>query len=119
MSRIAIALLFSSLASGACKGKKDGPSCDDVGTAFLAISHRQLDDAPKDQLDSATKATVESHLPAMRDSMVLACKEGKWSAESRGCFTGAGDPKSMESCYETLSPEQQKVLDDGFSQPKD
>jgi hypothetical protein len=117
MSRIAIAALLLTVA--ACKGKKDGATCDEVGTAFLAMQHRILDDAPKDELDADTKVTIESHLPAMRDSMVLACKESKWSAESRGCFTGAGDPKSMESCYETLAPEQQKVLDDGFSQPKD
>ena len=116
MSRVLVIALFL---LAACKGKKDGPSCDDVGTSFLAISHRSLDDAPKDQLDQGTRASIESHLPAMRDSMVLACKESKWSADSRACFTGAADPKAMESCYETLTDEQQKVLDDGYSQPKE
>jgi hypothetical protein len=109
-----ITLLACLAALAACsKGKKDGASCGDVGASFLALGQRQLDAARKPGTDDKAFASVETHLPAMRDSMVLSCKDGKWSPESRGCFAAATDDAAMMSCYETLGPEQRALLDDG------
>lgn len=109
------ALLLLALLGACTKKAKDGSSCDDVGTTFLSVGHAQL--AASDA-DGKTRASVESQLPAMRDSIVLACKDDKWAVASRDCFAHAGDDAAMLSCYETLTPEQQSLLEKGFSPPK-
>ena len=112
-------LLVAVLCTGCHKGKKDGATCDDVGAAFLALGHRQLEDAEKaGGLDAKTRATVESHVPAMRDSMVRLCKETSWSGDSRRCFVNATDDAAMLSCYQTLTTDQQAKLEEGFAEPR-
>ena len=39
------------------------------------------------QVDDHTRASVDSHVPAMRDSIVRACKEGNWTSDVRTCFS--------------------------------
>jgi hypothetical protein len=113
-----VSALVCAGAVGCAKGKHDGTSCDAVGANFLALSDRQLADAEKTGgVDAKTRAAVETHVPAMRDSMVRACKESGWSAESRACFAAASDDAAMMSCYQTLAPEQQALLEKGFTQP--
>jgi hypothetical protein len=113
MSRAALVCLLLLAACG--KHKKDGSTCEEGGTAFLALSHKELDTA---SVDSKTRDTVESHVPAMRDSMVRACKEGHWAVEARRCFASAADDAAMESCYQMLTADQQAVLEAGFAPPK-
>lgn len=107
-------LLASMLVLVACgKGAKDGASCEAVGTRFLELAHKQIDDAAgADEVDPETRAGVEGHLPAMRDAMVRACKEHEWPAETRGCYASATKDADMEACYAAMSPELRARLDE-------
>lgn len=94
------------------RGAKDPAACEIVGQRFVDLAHRQLDDASKaGSVDDHTRASVDSHVPAMRDSIVRACKEGNWAADLRTCFSTASDGAAMESCYQTMPPEQRALLD--------
>ena len=116
-SRALVVLL--ALALPACgKGKKEGASCEDVGARFLALAHAQVDNAAKaGDVDPELETAVESHLPAMRDSMVKACKEDGWSVETRDCFAGASDDKKMTACYQTMPAEQRALLEKASTPP--
>lgn len=119
MSPRALAVLLT-LALGACgKGKKEGASCGDVGARFLAIAQAQVDSAAKaGDVDAELETAVESHLPAMRDAMVRACKEDGWSKETRDCFAGAASDTAMTSCYQTMPAEQRALLEKASSPPE-
>ena len=119
MSPRALALTLALAASSCGKGAKDGASCDDVGARFLALAHAQLDGAAEaGELDAERKTAVESHLPAMRDAMVRACKEDGWSKETRDCFAGASSDTQMTSCYQTMPAEQRALLEKASSTPE-
>lgn len=119
MSPRALALLLA-LALPACgKGKKDGASCEDVGARFLALAHAQVDSAAKaGDVAPELETAVESHLPAMRDSMVRACKEDGWSKETRDCFAAASSDTRMTACYQTMPAEQRALLEKASSPPE-
>jgi hypothetical protein len=118
MSPRALALVAAlTLALTGCgKGKKDGASCEEVGARFLALAHAQVDSAAKaGDVDPELETAVESHLPAMRDSMVRACKEDGWSKETRDCFAAAADDTRMTACYQTMPAEQRALLEKAAS----
>jgi hypothetical protein len=105
-------------AAGCGKGKKDGASCDDVGARFLALAHQQLDSAAKaGDVDAELKTRVESHVPAMRDAMVRACKEDGWAKETRDCFANAAGDTEMTGCYQSMPAEQRALLEKASSPP--
>lgn len=108
-----IAALATTLLLFAChRGAKDPAACEVVGQRFLDLAHRQVDDAvAAHTADDAARNAVSSHIPAMRDSIVRACHEGNWSAETRGCFATATDATAMESCYQSMPPDQRALLD--------
>ena len=112
-----IAALAATVLLFAChRGAKDPAACEVVGQRFLDITHRQVDDATATgTADEATRAAVSSHIPAMRDSIVRACHEGNWSADTRGCFATATDATAMESCYQSMPPDQRALLDKASS----
>ncbi|MCA9677825.1 MAG: hypothetical protein H6709_01260 [Kofleriaceae bacterium] len=113
--RLGLVLITCGLAatSPGCKKKAgDGASCDAVGARFLAVAHRQLDDAVKTgAADPETRKRVEGTVPAIRDAMVRACKEDGWAADTRTCFAGASDDAAMKACYQGLAPEQRAMLE--------
>lgn len=108
MIRVALLLLLAACA----KGGDDGATCEAAGARFLELAHHQLENAAKaGHLDAKTRATVDGHVPAMRDAMVRACKEHGWPAETRACFAGAANDTAITTCYETMPPELKARLD--------
>jgi hypothetical protein len=106
-------LLLAALAAAACgKGPAEGAPCDEVGTNFLALAHADLRlAADAGAVDPETRGDTESHLPAIRDSIVRHCKEDGWSAATRDCFASARSADHMTRCYEALPPEHRDPLD--------
>lgn len=119
MSPRALAFLLP-LALAACgKGKQGGASCEDVGARFLALAHAQVDNAARaGDVEPDLETAVESHLPAMRDSMVRACKEDGWSKATRDCFAAASTDTTMTACYQAMPAEQRALLEKASSSPK-
>ena len=115
MSRAPVCLVLGVLlaAAGCGKGKPGaGDSCAAVGAQFLALSHRQLDDArAAKQVDDQTYASVAGHLPTIRDAMVRACKDDAWSGETRACFARAPDDAAIKACYQAMPAEQRELLE--------
>jgi hypothetical protein len=106
-------VVVTTLALAACGSKsRDGASCDEVGARFVDLAKRQLDEAEKTGgLDTKTHASVASHVPAMRDAMVRHCKEGGWSAETRGCFAKVTTDSQMNDCYASMPADQRAKLE--------
>ena len=52
---------------------------------------------------------------AVRDAMVKACKETKWSPAVRDCLVAAADERGLQACQEQLTPEQRAQLDHASS----
>ena len=96
------------LACGSRGDAGSGASCDAGGARFLAIARAQL--AARPDADTTVRAGVEGLLAPIRDGLVKACREGKWSASARDCFAGAADHVALKACYRQLSPEQQQRM---------
>jgi hypothetical protein len=110
---VVVTTLATMLVLGACGSKsRDGASCDEVGARFADLARRQLDEAEKaGAVDTATRGSVAGHVPAMRDAMVRHCKEGGWSAETRGCFAKAMTDTQMNDCYASMPADQRAKLE--------
>lgn len=98
------------LASAGCHrgGGDDGPPCSVVATRFLDLATHDLSQAQVDDLD---RRAVADQLPAIRDALVQACVERRWSAAVRTCLVQAGDHVAFETCERQLTDEQRRDLD--------
>jgi hypothetical protein len=101
------------LAIAACGEQHGAPACEAVGTKFLVLA--KLDLEQPGRVDPATARMVQDQLPAMRDSLVNACKESKWEAGVRTCMADAPDHLTFESCERALTPAQRDALERGDS----
>ena len=106
-SRVLLAAALVTLAVGGCKGRGQGASCNTVGTRFIALARADL--AASD-LDPASRRGVTGLLAPMRDSMVRACREDKWSAPARICFAAAADVTTFRGCEGELGATQRELL---------
>ncbi len=94
---------------GACRGGgSDVPACGAVGAKFLALAK---DDLSTSKVDEAMRRAVTDQLPAMRDSLALACTEGKWTAAVRTCLVDARSHAEFEACELQLTEGQRQSLD--------
>jgi hypothetical protein len=94
--------------SGACKrGDPSAPPCGAVGATFLLLAKQDLTTS---KLDEARRRGVEQQLPAMRDSLIVACTETSWSASVRSCLVSARDHLAFEACEQLLSDVQRRDL---------
>lgn len=110
------AACFVSLA--ACGNPQGAPPCEAVGAKFVALAKRDLDGA---KLDDDTRRLVLDQIPAMRDSLVNACKDAKWTPQVRSCLHDATDHASFETCQRALTAAQRDRLErgDAESQKRD
>jgi hypothetical protein len=107
--------LAAVLAVAACRGAADpGPPCSAVGARFLDLARFDLGQA---KVDDATRRAVTDQLPAMRDALVQACADGRWSAAARSCLVAAADHVGFEGCEQRLSDEQRRDLDRANREP--
>lgn len=106
-ARVLLAAALVALAVAGCKGRGEGASCDSVGSKFIALARADLDAS---DLDPASRRGVTGLLAPMRDAMVRACREDKWSAPARTCFAGAADVATFRTCEAELGATQRELL---------
>jgi hypothetical protein len=87
-------------------GAKD--SCEAVGAQFATIARADLTAA---KADEATERAVSDQIPALRDSLVAVCKDGKWSQAIRDCLAKAADHPAILACEAGLTDDQRKAID--------
>ena len=105
----AIALLVVSQI--ACKRDPNAPPpCGAVGTKLFVLARADLE-KDKTKYDEATRRAVMAQLPAMRDSLVNACTDTKWSDAVRRCMVDAPDHLAFEGCQQQLTDAQRQALD--------
>lgn len=111
--RAGFVLVFAAglaLAATGCKRKAGAPPCGAVGATFFALTMDGLTHATLDG-DRDLRRAVEDQLPAMRDSIVHACTESKWSAAVRTCLVEAKDHVAFQACEQQLTDAQRQALD--------
>jgi len=79
-----------------------------VGTKLVVLVQHDLDVA---KLGEETRRLVLDQVPAMRDSLVAACDDGKWSDAVRTCLVGAPDHEQFEACQLKLTAAQREALE--------
>jgi hypothetical protein len=98
----------------ACRGGAGdaAPPCSAVAARFVDLAKQALAVAQaQGKADEATSRTVADQLPAMRDSLVQACSDGNWAAETRKCLVRANGPTDFEACEQKLTDEQRGALE--------
>jgi hypothetical protein len=110
--RAGLVLVFAAALAPAagCKRKADAPPCGAVGATFFALTRDGLTHATVDG-DHDLRRAVEDQLPAMRDSIVHACTETKWSGAVRKCLVEAKDHVAFQACEQQLTDAQRQALD--------
>lgn len=96
----------------ACGEKQGAPPCEAVGTKFVVLAKYDLANA---KVDAETRRLVLDQLPAMRDSLVNACKDSEWAPAVRTCMVDASDHVTFESCEHALTSTQRNALERGDS----
>jgi hypothetical protein len=102
MRLVVLAILVS-----ACHGTSSAPPCEAVAGQFYLLATGELDKAT---VDPATQRSVADQLPAMRDALKDACKDGAWSADVRTCMVAARDHAAMQACEQKLTDDQRAAL---------
>lgn len=101
------ALILVALALAACHTKSSAPPCEAVAGQFFLLASAELDTAT---VDPATRRAVTDQLPAMRDALKDACKDGAWSPDVRSCMVLARDHAAMQACEQKLTDDQRAAL---------
>ncbi|HEY1811954.1 MAG TPA: hypothetical protein VGG74_06325 [Kofleriaceae bacterium] len=102
MRRFALVILLA-----ACHGHSTAPPCEAVAGQFFLLASGDLDKAT---VDPATRRDVADQLPALRDTLKDACKDGAWSADVRTCMLAARDHAAMQACEQKLTDDQRAAL---------
>ncbi|MBA3819732.1 MAG: hypothetical protein H0X17_12620 [Deltaproteobacteria bacterium] len=111
MLRVLIPVILLAAASGGCRRDPDAaPPCGAIGAKLLVIARADLDAAGATH-DDATRRGVLDQLPAMRDALVNACKETRWTDAVRRCLVAAPDHVAFEGCQQQLTDSQRQALD--------
>jgi len=116
-----VLVILLALAASACKrGAPAEPPCAAVGAKFLALAKdalatSRLAAGTDAAADDALRRAVLDQLPAMRDSLVAACTDSKWSGAVRACLVEASDHVAFEACEQQLTDEQRRALDHAAS----
>jgi hypothetical protein len=105
-SSILIAILLV-----ACKRDPNAaPPCGAVGAKLYVLARKDLEQ-DKAKYDEASRRLVLDQLPAMRDSLVNACIDTKWSDAVRRCLVDATDHLVFEACQLQLTDAQRQTLE--------
>ncbi len=96
----------------ACHGGGARDSCESVAANFQTLARGELDAA---KVDDATRRAVADQIPAMRDSLVGVCKDGKWSTQVRECMAKAADHVALQACEAALTDDQRRAIDKAAS----
>lgn len=98
---------------GACKRDPNAaPPCGAVGAKLVILARGDLEAvAGSGDAAEAIRQAVLDQLPAMRDSLVNACSESKWSEAVRRCLVDAPTHVAFEACQVQLTDAQRRALD--------
>jgi hypothetical protein len=58
-----------------------------------------------------TRQRAITQLPALRDALSQACREGGWSASVRECMVQAHDHATFQACAQKLTDDQRRAFD--------
>lgn len=95
----------------ACKRDPNAaPPCGAVGAKLFVLASADLE-RDKAKYDDATRRLVLDQLPAMRDALVNACTDTKWSDAVRRCLVDATDHLAFEACQTQLTDAQRQALE--------
>ena len=95
----------------ACKRDPNAaPPCGAVGAKLFVLARADLE---RDQAkyDEAARRLVLDQLPAMRDALVNACTDTKWSDAVRRCLVDATDHLAFAACQQQLTDAQRQALE--------
>ena len=92
----------------ACRRAPEPPPCATVALQFYTLASEQLEAAT---VEPATRRAVVEQLPAMRDTLALACTNGAWSVVARTCMVAAQDHAAFQACEHHLTDDQRAALD--------
>jgi hypothetical protein len=101
---------FLLLVLAACRSNSGAPPCEAVGAKFVSLAKFDLEKAT---LDDDTRRNITDQLPAMRDSLVNACKDSSWEPAVRTCLVEAIDHTAFETCQRALTTPQRDRLEHG------
>jgi hypothetical protein len=87
------------------------PPCGAVGAKLIVLARADTDRDFAATKDDATRRLVLDQLPAMRDSLVNACTDTKWSDTVRRCLVDATDHLAFEACQLQLTDAQRQALE--------
>jgi hypothetical protein len=103
-----VRLLAVLLLACACRGKPSASApCDAVATRRYTLAEAALGSAT---VDPATRHLLDEQLPAMRDALATACRDGAWSPAIRDCMVQAPDPAAFQACELKLTDDQRRAL---------
>ena len=104
-------ILFALLLLAACKRDPNAaPPCGAVGAKLFVLARNDLE-RDNAKYDEASRRLVLDQLPAMRDSLVNACTDTKWSDAVRRCLVAATDHLAFEACQQQLTDAQRQALE--------
>lgn len=107
-SSIRFALLL--LAAACRRDPNAAPPCGAAGAKLFVLARADLD-RDKAKYDEASRRLVLDQLPAMRDALVNACTDTKWSDAVRRCLVDATDHLAFEACQLQLTDAQRQALE--------
>ena len=104
-------IFFALLLAAACKREPNAaPPCGAVGAKLFVLARADLDrDAGR--YDEASRRLVLDQLPAMRDALVNACTDTRWSDAVRRCLVDAKDHLAFQTCQTQLTDPQRQALE--------
>lgn len=104
-------LVFAVLFAVACKRDPAAPPpCGAVGAKLFVLARADLE-RDKAKYDEASRRLVLDQLPAMRDALVNACTDTRWSDAVRRCLVDATDHLAFEACQSQLTDAQRQALE--------
>jgi len=101
-------ILVLVVVAAACRAKAEAPPCGTVAGQFFRLANEDLGSA---SVDDQTRRAVADQLPAMRDSLAIACSDGAWSAAVRTCMVAAPNHTAFQACEQQLTNDQRKALE--------
>ncbi len=101
-------LVLVVLVAASCRAKPQVPPCETVAGQFFTIANGDLATAT---VDPATHRAVAEQLPAMRDALAIACKDGAWAPAVRTCMVAATEHVAFQACEAQLTDPQRAALD--------
>jgi len=98
------------LLAAACASAPESapPPCTAVGGHVYLLAKTALAKTP---VDAQTRATLESELPALRDTVVARCRDTAWPGSVRQCMAAATDHPAFVACEDALTEAQRAGRD--------